>query len=351
MEYWVDQEKVQLAKGTLFMNILVTGGAGYIGSVVTQHLLNEGYSVTVLDNLSKGYRQAVPEKAAFVQGDIGDITVLGNIFSQGIDAIFHFASLIEAGESMKQPEAYFENNVRKSEILIDEAVRAKVNYFVFSSTAAVYQSSESPLMETDPILPANVYGETKRMVEKKLETVADDQSMKVCVLRYFNAAGASLLDNPPLRGEAHQPESHLIPNVIKVALGQSSSCRLFGNDYPTKDGTCIRDYIHVDDLASAHLLALEAMLRNGFTFEICNLGNGSGFSNLEVIEAVRKTTSHPIPINVTSRREGDAPILVANSDKAKQLLGWQPRYKDIEIIIHSAWEWHRRYPEGFMEAK
>jgi UDP-glucose 4-epimerase len=350
MVYWVNREKVQLAEGTLFMNILVTGGAGYIGSVVTHHLLNEGYSVTVLDNLSKGYRQAVPDNAAFVQGDIGDTDVLGSLFSQGIEAIFHFASLIEAGESMKYPDAYFENNVRKSEILIDEAVRAKVNYFVFSSTAAVYQSSESPLMETDPILPANVYGETKHLVENKLEAVAARQPMKVCILRYFNAAGASLTDNPPLRGEAHLPESHLIPNVIKIALGQGNSCRLFGNDYPTKDGTCVRDYIHVDDLASAHLLALEAMIHNRFSFEICNLGNGSGFSNLEVIEAVRKTTSHPIPINVASRREGDAPILVANSDKAKQLLGWQPKYKDIETIIHSAWEWHRRYPDGFLEA-
>lgn len=333
------------------MNILVTGGAGYIGSVVVQHLIQAGHTVTVLDNLSKGYRQAVPDKAAFVQGDIGDPTLLRNIFTQGIEAIFHFASLIEAGESMKQPEVYFENNVRKSEILINEAERVKVNYFVFSSTAAVYQTSNTPLIETDVIDPANVYGETKRQVEKKLESIAQQKKMKVSILRYFNAAGASLLQTPPTRGEAHHPESHLIPNVIKVALGQRDSCSLFGNDYPTRDGTCIRDYIHVDDLARAHLLALEAMLAQTFDFEICNLGNGDGFTNLEVIEAVRKVTGHSIPLTLTSRREGDAPMLIADCSKAIKLLGWKPVYKDINNIIESAWQWHKNNPSGYEREK
>lgn len=321
------------------MKILVTGGAGYIGSTTTDHLLRAGHEVTVLDNLSKGYRAAVPEQAEFVEGDIQDKALLRQILPQGFEAVMHFAAYIEAGESMTEPDKYFGNNLIGSQILFSEVVRAGIDKVIFSSTAAVYQSQDEPLAETDVIKPANVYGQTKRMIEEILYWYSQIKQLKVGIFRYFNAAGSSLLSSPPERGEAHQPETHIIPNILQVAKGNRDSFTLFGEDYPTPDGTCIRDYIHVDDLAQAHVLGLKALIENKFEMDIFNLGNGRGFSNKEVVEMARKVTGHPIPITMAPRREGDAARLVALSDHAKEILGWQPKYTDLETIIGSAWEY------------
>lgn len=324
------------------MKVLVTGGAGYIGSVTTDHLLRAGHQVTVLDNLSHGHQELVPGDALFVQGDIHDRETLRVVLSQEFDAVMHFAALIEAGESMKHPDVFFDNNVVGSQVLFSEVMNAGINRVIFSSTAAVYASKDEPLAETDTIQPANVYGQTKRMMEEMLWWYHTTLGLKACIFRYFNAAGASLLDSPPRRGEAHQPESHIIPNILDVALGKKDTFTLFGDDYPTPDGTCIRDYIHVDDLARAHVLGLEALEMNRFSFDIFNLGNGVGFSNREVLEMARQVTNHPIPSTVIPRREGDAARLVASSEKARQILGWTPEYPELEPIISSAWDWHRR---------
>lgn len=323
------------------MKILVTGGAGYIGSVTTDHLLRTGHQVTVLDNLSKGHREAVPEAAQFIEGDIHDRALLQQVLAQGFDAIMHFAAYIEAGESMTDPDKYFNNNVFGSYTLFSEAVKANIGKVIFSSTAAVYQTKDEPLAETDVIKPANVYGQTKRMIEEILYWYHQTKGQKVCIFRYFNAAGASNVSGI-LRGEAHQPETHIIPNVLQVAQGKRESFTLFGGDYPTPDGTCIRDYIHVDDLASAHLLGLQALADNKFDYDIFNLGNGRGFSNKEVVETARRVTNHPISINVIDRRPGDAARLIAASDHAQQVLGWEPKNQELETIIGSAWEWQNR---------
>jgi len=323
------------------MKILVTGGAGYIGSVTADHLLRAGYEVVVLDNLSHGYREMVPEKATFIEGDIHDRALLREWLPQGFDAIMHFAAFIEAGESMQDPVKYFENNVVGSEILLSEALSAGIKQVIFSSTAAVYASRNEPILETDGLEPANVYGQTKLMIESMLKWFNQTKALKVCVLRYFNAAGATMLEPIPQRGEAHQPETHIIPNVLDVALNKKPEFTLFGQDYPTADGTCIRDYIQVDDLAQAHLKGLTALTEGKFNFEVFNLGNGQGFSNLEVIETARRVTGQPIPVRVEGRREGDAERLVASSDKARQSLGWKPQHPDLETIIRSAWEWQK----------
>lgn len=323
------------------MHILVTGGAGYIGSAAAEALLAAGHTVTVFDNLSHGHRAAVPAGARFVHGDLLDRSLLADVLAaEPFGAVLHFAALIEAGESMKDPGVFFRNNVTGSFNLIEECVRHKVQRFVLSSTAAIFASSDEPLSEDARVQPMNTYGETKRMVEQALQWYGQVHGLRYAALRYFNAAGAL-----PHRGEAHQPESHLIPRVLGVAQGKAEAMTLFGTDYPTPDGTCIRDYIHIADLVSAHLLVLEALAeRPALAY---NLGNGAGYSNLEVIEAARAVTGHPIPVNALPRRPGDAPRLVAASDRLRRELGWQPQYPALRDIIASAWEWHSKHPQGY----
>jgi UDP-glucose 4-epimerase len=323
------------------MNLLVTGGAGYIGSACAQALLDAGHTVTVFDNLSRGHRRAVPDGARFVHGDIGDRAALAEVFgSEKYDAVLHFAALIEAGESMQRPGAYFRNNVAYSNNVIEAAVRHGVGRFVLSSTAAVYAGGDEPLSEATARGPVNVYGHTKLMIEQMLAWYAQIHGLRYAALRYFNAAGAL-----PGRGEAHQPETHLIPRVLQVALGQRPAIGIYGADYPTPDGTCIRDYIHIADLVSAHLLALDALA--GRAALVYNLGNGAGYSVKEVIEAAREVTGHPIPAEVHPRRPGDAPRLVASSERIRRELGWEPEHPALKDILASAWEWHRAHPHGY----
>jgi UDP-glucose 4-epimerase len=325
------------------MNILVTGGAGYIGSVAAQELLEEGHGVTVYDALYTGHRAAVPEEATFVEADIGDEDTLRKVLSsQSFDAVMHFAAFIEAGESMQKPGKYYLNNLNNSVKLIENAVQFGVDRFVLSSSAAVYQSSDKPLKEDSPLGPVNVYGHTKLMIEQVLNWYRETRGLHYAGLRYFNAAGAV-----PGCGEAHQPESHLIPLVLQVALGQRDQIQIFGTDYPTPDGTCIRDYIHIADLVSAHLLALDALQNEDRL--VYNLGNGRGYSVREVIETARRVTGHPIPAVEAPRRPGDSPRLVASSDLIKAELGWEPQIPDLEDIIASAWEWHRAHPHGYQQ--
>jgi UDP-glucose 4-epimerase len=319
------------------LRILVTGGAGYIGSVVADRLLRSGHSVSVLDNLSKGHREAVPAQAQFIQADTGDEAALASVFEQGqFDAVMHFAAFIEAGESMLFPEKYFDNNSARALTLLQAVLKHRVPRFVLSSTAAVYGEPRStPITEDDPLEPTNAYGESKLMVERMLAWFHRVHGLRYASLRYFNAAGATAE-----RGEAHNPETHLIPLVLQVASGQRPAISIFGTDYPTKDGTCIRDYIHVDDLATAHLLALDGLAEHSQL--ICNLGSGNGFSVREVIEIARKVTGHEIPAVEAPRRAGDPAVLVASSEKIRRVLGWEPQHSDIESIVRSAWEWHKR---------
>ena len=323
------------------MNILLTGGAGYIGSAAAHMLLEAGHTVTVYDSLVTGHREAVPDGAAFIQSDLADQASLGSTLQAGrFDAVMHFAAFIEAGESMQDPGKYFRNNLANSLGLLESCVRAGVERFVLSSTAAVYASSADPFTEEHPLGPANVYGQTKLMIEQALEWYHRVHRLRFAALRYFNAAGA--LGN---RGEAHQPESHLIPLVLQVALGQRETAKIFGVDYPTPDGTCIRDYIHIADLVSAHLLALEALGNQERL--IYNLGNGDGYSVRQVVDAARRVTGHALPAMEAPRRPGDAPRLVASPEKIRRELGWQPQHPALEEIIASAWEWHRAHPHGY----
>ena len=323
------------------MNILLTGGAGYIGSAAAHMLLEAGHTVTVYDSLVTGHREAVPDGAAFIQSDLADQASLGSTLQAGrFDAVMHFAAFIEAGESMQDPGKYFRNNLANSLGLLESCVRAGVERFVLSSTAAVYASSDDPLTEEHPLGPANVYGQTKLMIEQALEWYHRVHRLRFAALRYFNAAGA-LGD----RGEAHQPESHLIPLVLQVALGQRETAQIFGVDYPTPDGTCIRDYIHIADLVSAHLLALEALGNQERL--IYNLGSGDGYSVRQVVDAARRVTGHALPAMEAPRRPGDAPRLVASPEKIRRELGWQPQHPALEEIIASAWAWHRAHPRGY----
>jgi UDP-glucose 4-epimerase len=330
------------------LRILVTGGAGYIGSTTTSHLLAAGHEVIVYDNLSRGHREAVPGEAELVIGDLDDRAQLERVFTSGIDAIIHFAALIEAGESMKKPAAYIQNNVGASTTLIDAAVANHIENIVFSSSAAVYASQNHPLQEDSPIQPVNLYGQTKRMVEEILSWYHRLYGLKSCSLRYFNASGASK-QGGEIRGENHQPETHLIPLVLQVALNQRDSISLFGDDYPTPDGTNIRDYIHIDDLAKAHVKAVEALRDETDALWVYNLGNGFGYSNLEVVETVRHITGHAIPTVMAQRRLGDGAILIASSEKIRKELGWKPSYPELEAIVASAWEWHKTHPHGYSE--
>ena len=319
------------------MRVLVTGGAGYIGSVVADRLLRDGHFVTVLDNLSKGHREAVPAQAEFVLADTGDQAVLAYIFEQAqFDAVMHFAAFIEAGESVLHPERFFDNNCVRALHLLQAVLKYRVPRFVFSSTAAVYgEPRHTPITEDHPLEPANPYGESKLIVERMLSWFHKVHGLRYASLRYFNAAGATAE-----RGEAHNPETHLIPLILQVPLGKRSAISIFGTDYPTNDATCIRDYVHVDDLATAHLLALNGLEEHPQL--ICNLGSGNGFSVREVIEIARKVTGHSIPAVDAPRRGGDPAVLVASSEKIRQVLGWEPKRSDIESIVRSAWDWHKR---------
>ncbi|HEX7287724.1 MAG TPA: UDP-glucose 4-epimerase GalE [Candidatus Angelobacter sp.] len=323
------------------MRILVTGGAGYIGSIVAQELLRSGHSVVIYDDLSHGHRCAVPAQADFVQGDIADQGTLDRVLGKSsFDAVMHFAGLIEAGESMKVPERYFRSNSGNTLLLLERILAHGIRQFVFSSTAALYGDPERiPIAEDDPLRPTNVYGESKLLVEQMLAWFNRIHGLRYASLRYFNAAGAT-----EELGEAHQPESHLIPLVLQVAQGKREFISIFGTDYPTPDGSCIRDYIHVSDLASAHVLALAAL--ESHSRLIYNLGNGRGFSVREVIQVARGVTGHPIPAKESPRRAGDPAILVASSEKIRSELGWNPRFSELESIIQSAWRWMRQHPDG-----
>jgi UDP-glucose 4-epimerase len=318
------------------LRILVTGGAGYIGGTVAAILIARGHTVTVYDNLSHARRSAVPPGADFVEGDIADRPKMEKLLSQGFDGVMHFAAFIEAGESMAKPEVYFRNNSMGTLILLEAMLTTGVKRLVFSSTAAVYGEPKStPIDEDAPLYPTNAYGESKLLVEKMLTWMYRVHGLACASLRYFNVAGAAAG-----RGEAHEPESHIIPLVLDVALGRRSQIKIYGEDYPTPDGTCIRDYIHVEDLAEAHLLALEA-LADGRQ-RIYNLGNGSGFSVREVIETSRRVTGHPIPVEVTARRPGDPAVLIASSERIGRELGWKPKHTSLDTIIGSAWDWQQK---------
>lgn len=324
------------------MNILVTGGAGYIGSVVANELLKAGHAVTVCDSLVHGHRAAVPAGARFVQGDILDDSALGRAMAEGrFDAVMHFAAFIEAGESMREPGQFFRNNVSGSLNLIEATVAHSIPRFVFSSSAGVYASKDTPLTEDDPLEPASVYGQTKLMIEQMLDWYHRIHGLHYAAMRYFNAAGASPSGE---RGEAHAPETHIIPLTLQVALGQREKIAIFGDDYPTRDGTCVRDYIHVADLAQAHILALHALDEGS---RIYNLGNGLGFTVKEVIETCRQVTGHPIPAEIGPRRPGDPAELVAGSARIRRELDWEPQYPDLHTIVEHAWEWHRTHPHGY----
>ncbi|MBK8417679.1 UDP-glucose 4-epimerase GalE [Candidatus Villigracilis saccharophilus] len=325
------------------MNIFVTGGAGYIGSATAEGLIKAGHSVTVYDSLVTGHRAAVPAGANFINGSLEDSHALTEaLTSNKFDAIMHFAAFIEAGESMRDPGKFFRNNFSNSLQLIETAVQAGIKKLVFSSTAAVYQSSEQPLTEESAIGPTNVYGHTKLMTEQAIEWYRQIHGLHFAALRYFNACGAL-----PGRGEAHQPESHLIPRVLQIALGQAESATIFGTDYPTPDGTCIRDYIHIADLVSAHILALGAL--DSRDRMIYNIGSGNGFSVREVIETARQVTGHAIPVIESPRRAGDSARLVASPQKIINELGWKPMHTNMQEILSSAWEWHTTHPNGYIE--
>ena len=326
------------------MTILVTGGAGYIGSHVVQMLVESGYRVVVFDNLSTGHRAAVHRDARLVEGDLHDRAALRALFAaHQFAGIMHFASRILVGESMQQPFLYLRDNLYTIINLLECASQHGVKRFILSSTANLYdQPARIPIREDEALLPGSVYGETKYMAERLLLWMERLFGMAFCCLRYFNACGA----HPDGHiGEAHDPESHLIPLVLQVALGQRESIEIFGTDYDTPDGTCIRDYVHVQDLARAHIQGLEA-LRDGRS-RVYNLGSGSGYSVREVIAAARQVTGHSIPTSESPRRAGDLPVLIADSDKIGSELGWETNYNDLKTIIQTAWHWHRRHPGGF----
>ena len=325
------------------MNILVVGGAGYIGSTVVAQLRQAGHTVVVFDNLSNGHREAVADDIPLITGDVGDAAALDAVFKQyPFDLVMHFAALIEAGESMRMPERFFRNNTANTLTLLETMLRHRVLRIVFSSTAALFGNPDKlPIDEDHALHPTNAYGESKLLTEHMLDWLNRVHGLRFACLRYFNAAGA----RSPDHGEDHRPESHLIPLVLQVALGRRPSVSIFGTDYPTPDGTCVRDYIHVDDLAQAHLLAAEALRTNDRLYY--NLGNGEGFSVRQVIDVARAVSGHSIPFVETQRRVGDPAILVASAARIRSELGWQPRFTRLEEIIGSAWEWHKRHPHGY----
>jgi len=321
------------------MRVFVTGGAGYIGSVCVEELLNRGHSVTVLDNLSEGHRGAVDKRATFIEGDLADRPLVAKALKEsGAEAVMHFAANALVAESMSNPAKYFRNNVANGLNLLDASVEAGVKKFVFSSTCATYGlPAQLPIGEDCPQNPVNPYGESKLMFERMLQWFHRLHKLEFVIFRYFNAAGASRNF-----GEHHRQETHLIPNILKVPLGQARECYIFGTDYPTSDGTCIRDYIHILDLADAHIRALAPGITGCF-----NLGNGSGYSVREVIHACEKITGQKIPIVEKPRRPGDPPRLIASAEKARKELCWIPQYPKLDDIVRSAWEWHKAHPNGY----
>lgn len=329
------------------MAILVLGGAGYIGSHTALELVKAGNEVVIADNLVTGYRKAIPEGAKFYEGDLRDSDFLDNLFHQeNIDAVIHFAAYSLVGESVTNPLKYYDNNLYGTKVLLEAMVKNNVGKIVFSSTAATYGEPENiPILESDRTCPTNPYGETKLAMEKMFKWTAEAHGLRYVSLRYFNACGA---DESGTIGEAHNPESHLIPLILQVPNGKRETISIYGTDYDTPDGTCIRDYIHVTDLAQAHILAVQ-YLNNGGESDIFNLGNGVGYSVREVIETARKVTGHPIPATETSRRAGDPARLIASSEKAKSVLGWKPVHDSLEEIISSAWNWHKNHPNGYDE--
>lgn len=321
------------------MNILVTGGAGYIGGTVTRLLLAGGHKVTVFDNFCHSRRSALVEAARLVEGDLADRGLIESTLSEGkFDGVMHFAALIEAGESMKVPEKYFRNNTASTLTLLEAMLATGHNKLVFSSTAACYgEPLSTPITEDARLLPTNPYGESKLLVEQMLTWLNNAHGFRYASLRYFNVAGA--IEG---YGEAHEPESHLIPLILDVAMGRRESIKIYGQDYPTMDGTCVRDYIHVQDLAEAHFLALAALDKNSRL--IYNIGNGQGFSVRQVIDSVQRVTGKPIKVVEEPRRPGDPAVLVASSEKIKSELGWKPKFAELDQVIASAWNWHlKRY--------
>ena len=327
------------------MRLLVLGGAGYIGSHTALELIKKGHEVIVVDNLVTGYEKAVPDKAVFYQGDTRNLEFLDNLFkTEKIDAVIHFAAYSLVGESVTNPLKYYDNNLYGTKVLLEAMIKNNVNKIVFSSTAATYGEPENiPILESDRTCPTNPYGETKLAMEKMFHWASKAHGLNYVSLRYFNACGA---DATGQIGEAHNPESHLIPLVLQVPNGKRESVSIYGTDYDTPDGTCIRDYIHVTDLAQAHILAVEYLARGGES-DIFNLGNGVGYSVREVIETARSVTGHPIPAIEVPRRAGDPARLVASGEKAKKVLGWEPEIKQLDDIIASAWKWHSTHPNGY----
>ena len=336
---WFCLGRLLLAVNLSQVKVFVTGGAGYIGSICVEQLLNSGHDVVVFDNLSEGHRQAVDKRARFIEGCLSDReTIINSVVSNQSQIIMHFAANALVGESMNNPSKYFRNNVAYGINLLDAAIEAKVQKFVFSSTCATYGiPNVIPMTEDLPLNPINPYGESKVIFEKLLQWYHKLHGLEFVALRYFNAAGAS--EN---FGEHHRIETHLIPNVLKVALGQSNQCKIFGTDYPTPDGTCIRDYIHIIDLAQAHMLAMEKE-KNGFF----NLGNGEGYSVRQVIDTCEQISGKKIAAVEESRRAGDPPRLIASAHKAFKELNWKPKFGSLEKIIESAWNWHNRNPNGY----
>lgn len=326
------------------MAILVTGGAGYIGSHTVVELLNHGEEVIIIDNLQTGHERAITG-GTFYNGDLHDREFLDRVFnSHEIEAVIHFAASSLVGESVQKPLAYYENNLIASHTLVSAMVDHNINKIVFSSTAATYgEPKQIPIQEQDLTIPTNPYGETKLAMEKMFRWCDGAYGLKSISLRYFNAAGAH---PDAMIGEDHDPETHLIPIILQVALGQREAIGIYGGDYPTEDGTCIRDYIHVMDLANAHWLALEHLRKNE-TSDVFNLGNGKGFSVKQVIETARSVTEHSIPEVVSPRRAGDPAVLIATSEKAQTVLGWKPQFNELKIIIETAWKWHQANPKGY----
>ncbi|MEJ5247060.1 UDP-glucose 4-epimerase GalE [Caldilinea sp.] len=323
------------------MKVFVTGGAGYIGSITVEQLIKAGDEVIVFDNLYQGHRDAVHPAAIFIQGDLKDRAAIdAALAAHRPEAIMHFASYTLVGESMERPFLYLGDNVVNGVNLLQSALAHGVKKFILSSTANLFDKPERiPIDEDERIIPGSPYGESKNILERILYWLDRTQGMRYACLRYFNACGAS-----EERGEHHEPETHIIPLVLQVALGQRKEFCIFGDDYPTPDGTCIRDYIHVIDLANAHILALRALDGGSRTY---NLGNGRGFSVKEVVETARAVTGHPIPTRVVGRRPGDPAVLVASSEKIRRELGWTPQYPDLRTIIETAWRWHRTHPHGY----
>ena len=327
------------------MAILVLGGAGYIGSHTVYELIAAGRDVVVADNLLTGFRAAVHPKARFYELDIRDRKALDALFeAEAIDGVIHFAASSQVGESMSDPLKYYDNNLGGTLVLLQSMVAHGVDKIVFSSTAATYGEPERvPILETDRTQPTNCYGETKLSMEKMLAWTSRAHGLRYVALRYFNAAGA----HPSgAIGEAHDPETHLIPLILQVPNGKREKISVFGEDYPTRDGTCVRDYIHVTDLAQAHILALDYLLAGGEN-NVFNLGNGVGFTVKEVIDVARSVTGHPIPAQTCPRRAGDPAQLVASSEKARSVLGWKPQFDSLEAIVSTAWNWHKAHPDGY----